>query len=261
MCFSSAMHFFALFNKENMQLHNNTILITGGSSGIGLALATRFHNLGNKIIISGRDNDKLNQVKKSLPGIEIIRADLSKQTDIDALIVSIEQRYHDVNILINSAGIQYNYDFLNEKNILNKINYEITTNFTATVVLCGLLLPTLQKNDNAAIVNISSGLALSPKRSAPVYCSTKAAIHNFTKALRYQMEATHLKVFEIIPPLIDTPMTEGRGRNKISADQLASEFINNFKNNTYESYIGKAKLLKLVSRISPSLADRILKNS
>lgn len=244
-----------------MQLNNNTILITGGSSGIGLALATRFHNLGNKVIVSGRDINKLNAVKESLPGVQIIRADLSKQTDIDALIVIMEQKYPDVNILINNAGIQYNYDFLSEQNLLNKINYEITTNFTATVILCGLLLPTLQKNSNAAIVNVSSGLALSPKRSAPVYCSTKAAIHNFTKALRYQMEKTPLKVFEIIPSLIDTPMTEGRGRNKISADQLVSTFINNFKNNTYESYIGKTKLLKLVSRILPSLADRILKNS
>jgi short-subunit dehydrogenase involved in D-alanine esterification of teichoic acids len=85
-------------------------------------------------------------------------------------------------------------------------------------------------------------------------------VHNFTKALRYQLETTEIKVFEILPPLIDTPMTEGRGKNKISPEQLVREFIRDFKNDRYESYIGKTKLLKLVSRLSPKLADQILKN-
>jgi uncharacterized oxidoreductase len=243
-----------------MKLSGNTILITGGSSGIGLALVKTFNQLGNKIIIVGRDIGKLNDAKKQFPEIDIFPCDLTKQSDIDDLIVFIEQNYPNLNMLFNNAAIQYNYDFLSEPNIVNKVEYEVSANLTSTIKLCGLLLPTLLKNDNAAIINVSSGLALSPKKSAPVYCGTKAAIHNFTKAFRYQMEATNVKVFEILPPIVDTPMTEGRGKNKMTSEQLVDEFIKDFKNNKVESYIGKSKLLKLIARISPKLADRILKN-
>ena len=243
-----------------MKLKENTILITGGSSGIGLALMKQFHHLGNRVIIAARDIDKLAEVKKSFPAVDIFPCDLTRQTDMDALTAFIKQRHPGLNVLINNAAVQYNYDFLNEGNILDKIDYEINANFTSTVKLCALLLPVLITSEPSAIVNISSGLAISPKKSAPVYCGTKAAVHNFTKALRYQLELTGIKVFEILPPLIDTPMTEGRGKNKISAEQLVREFIRDFKNDRHESYIGKTKLLKLVSRLSPKLADQILKN-
>lgn len=243
-----------------MKLTGNTILITGGSSGIGLALAKTFYQLGNKVIIVARDSKKLNNVQKQFPEIAIFQCDLTKQTDIDGLAVFIEQNHPNLNMLFNNAAIQYNYDFLTEQNIVNKIDYEVSANLTSTIKLCGLLLPVLLKNENAAIVNVSSGLAISPKKTAPVYCATKAAIHNFTKAFRYQMEGKNITVFEILPPIVETPMTEGRGENKISSDQLVSEFINDFKNNKVESYIGKSKLLKFISRISPKLADRILKN-
>jgi uncharacterized oxidoreductase len=243
-----------------MKLTGNTILITGGSSGIGLALAKTFYQLDNKVIIVARDIDKLNAIQKQFPEIDIFQSDLTKQTDIDGLTVFVENNHPNLNILFNNAAIQYNYDFLAEQNLVNKIDYEVSANLTSTIKLCGLLLPVLLKNENAAIVNVSSGLAISPKKSAPVYCATKAAIHNFTKAFRYQMEATNIKVFEIVPPIVETPMTEGRGKNKITAEQLVEEFINDFKNDRVESYIGKSKLLKLISRISPKLADRILKN-
>ncbi len=243
-----------------MKLTDNTILITGGSSGIGLALLKTFYELGNKVIIVARNCEKLNEVKKQFPGIDIFECDLTKQSDLDELVVCIEQNYQNLNMLFNNAAIQYNYDFLTEQNIVNKVDYEVSANLTSTIKLCGLLLPTLLKNENAAIINISSGLAISPKKTAPVYCATKAAIHNFTKAYRYQLEDTNIKVFEIIPPLVATPMTEGRGKNKLTPEKLVVEFLNNFKKNKYESYIGKSKLLKFISRISPKLADRILKN-
>jgi short-subunit dehydrogenase involved in D-alanine esterification of teichoic acids len=244
-----------------MKLTDNTILITGGSSGIGLALARLFYESGNKVIVAARDIEKLNAVKMQLPKIDVVECDLTKQADIDGLVVFIEQHHPSLNMLFNNAAIQYNYQFLTEHNIVNKVDYEVNANLVSTIKLCGLLLPTLLKNENAAIVNISSGLAISPKKSAPVYCATKAAIHNFTKAFRYQMEGTTIKVFEILPPIVETPMTEGRGKNKITPEQLVKEFMNDFKNNKMESYIGKSKLLKFISRISPTVADKILKNS
>lgn len=243
-----------------MELTNNTILITGGSSGIGLALVKAFYELGNKVIVVARAIEKLKAVQLQFPEAEIFQCDLTRQDEITNLITFIEQHYPGLNMLFNNAAIQYNYDFLTEQNIADKVEYELSANLTSTIKLCGLLLPTLLKNNNAAVVNISSGLALSPKKSAPVYCASKAAIHNFTKAFRYQLEASPVKVFEILPPMVETPMTTGRGKNKISPEQLVNEFIKDFKRNKPESYIGKTKLLKLISRISPKLADRILKN-
>lgn len=185
---------------------------------------------------------------------------MTEQAELDGLTDFIKNRHSDLNILINNAGIQYNHEFLTEPNLLDKIEYEISANLTAVIKLCALLLPVLAGNENSAIVNVSNGLALSPKRSAPVYCATKAAIHNFTRPLRYQMEEQNPKIFEILPPLVETPMTAGRGKNKISPERLAEEFIRDFKNDRYESCIGKTKLLKFIKRFSPALGDATLKN-
>jgi short-subunit dehydrogenase involved in D-alanine esterification of teichoic acids len=163
-------------------------------------------------------------------------------------------------MLINNAGIQYNYDFLSSSQITYKIDNEIKTNLIAPLQLCALLIPLLQLKPEAAIINISSGLAIAPKKTAPVYCGTKAGIHIFSQALRYQLENSAIKVFEIIPPLVDTPMTAGRGKNKISSQALVEEIWPYFLNNTYEIYIGKARLLNLIYRLSPALALKIMKN-
>lgn len=243
-----------------MELKNNTILITGGSSGIGLALAKHFLSLNNKVIIIGRNKEKLKQIQKYFPEIDIFTGDLTHKNTLNELVLFIEQNYPNLNILINNAAIQYNYHFIDEPNLLNKIDYEIGINLTVPMKLTGLLLPTLLRNKNSAIVNVSSGLFIAPKKSASVYCATKSAIHSFSKTLRYQLENTDLKVFELIPSLIDTPMTAGRGKSKLTPEQLTKEFIKDFKSDKLESYIGKTKLLRLISRIYPKLADRIMKN-
>lgn len=238
----------------------NTILITGGSSGIGLALAKRFLMLKNKVIITGRNLTKLEQIKAEFPEIVIFKGDLTVKNSLDELVMLIEQHHSGINILINNAAVQYNYNFIDEQDLTYKIDYEILANITAPVKLTGLLLPLLLKHKNSAVINVSSGLFISPKKSASVYCATKSAIHSFSKTLRYQLEETSTKVFEIIPALINTPMTEGRGKSKITPEQLVDEFIQNFRADKFESYIGKTKLLKFIHRLSPKLADRIMKN-
>ncbi len=243
-----------------MILNGNSILITGGSSGIGLALAKRFLALNNKVIITGRQAEKLEHLQTEHPQLITFPADLSTKHGLDELLVFLEQQHPDLNILVNNAAVQYNYDFCNETDLLYKIEYEIATNLTAPVKLTGLLLPLLLKNRNSAIVNVSSGLFIAPKKSAPVYCATKAALHSFSKTLRYQLEKSPVKVFELIPALIDTPMTEGRGKSKLSSDKLVEEFLKNLVSDRFETYIGKTKLLKWLGRLSPSLADRIMKN-
>ncbi|ASV30387.1 SDR family oxidoreductase [Maribacter cobaltidurans] len=238
----------------------NTVLITGGSSGIGLALAKRFLELHNKVIITGRNKEKLQRVKATFPEIITFSGDLTDQNSLDELVLFMKQKHVDLNILINNAAVQYNYNFVEEPELTYKINYEVATNITAPIQLTGLLLPLLLKNKNSAIVNVSSGLFMAPKKSASVYCASKSAIHSFSKTLRYQLKHTDTKVFEIIPALVDTPMTAGRNTSKISPEQLTDEFFRNFKKDRFESYIGKTKLLKYISRLSPKLADSLMKN-
>ena len=241
-----------------MLLNNNKILITGATEGIGEALTLKFLELKNTIIAVGRNTQKLEELGKIDPRIIPFKCDISNPRDLESLNLFIQNKHQDLNILINNAGIQYNYNFARETNLVEKIEQEINVNLTAPIKLIALLLPVLQENKNAAIVNVSSGLGLVPKMQAPVYCGTKAGIHIFSKSLRYQLEK--VKVFEIIPPIVDTNMTKGRGNGKITADQLVEEFVKAFAKDEFEVNIGKVKLLKLVNRISPKLAEKIMKN-
>lgn len=243
-----------------MTTSGNTVLITGGSSGIGLALAKRFLYYKNTVIITGRDQTKLEQIKNEFPDMITFAGDLTDRNIVEQLVSFVEQKHPGLNILVNNAAVQYNYSFTDESDLMYKIDYEISVNLVTPLKLTGLFLPLLLKNKNSAVVNISSGLFIAPKKSAPVYCATKSALHSFTKTLRYQLENTNTKVFEIIPALIDTPMTAGRGKSKISPEQLTDEFFRNFSSGKFESYIGKTKLLKLINRFSPKLAEKIMKN-
>lgn len=242
-----------------MNIINNKILITGGSSGIGLALALKLSNLGNQVIITGRDRSKLYQISKQ-HNLFTFCCDLNQSQDLNQLVRQVKEEHSDINILINNAGIQHNYSFLDEVPF-SLIDEEIGVNLSAMIKLCASFTPLLIGTREAAIVNISSSLAVSPKRSAPVYCATKAGVHTFTKALRYQLDQSNVKVFEVVPPLVDTPMTASNHKNKITADELAEEFVDGFEKDIYEMRIGKAKLLKIIHRISPALADTILKNN
>jgi len=241
-----------------MKINNNKILITGATAGIGKSLTETFLKLDNQIIAVGRNKEKLNELEKLDKRIIPFQCDISKQSELDKLTLFIEQEHPDLNILINNAGIQYNYNFLEEPQLLHKIEYEVNVNFLSPLKLIALLLPILEKNKNSAIANVSSGLAIVPKMDAPIYCGTKAGIHIFSKSLRYQLE-DKIKVFEIIPALVDTAMVAGRGKGKISPQKLVDEFIRAFKKDKYEVNIGKVKLLRTVNRICPSLADKLMK--
>ena len=247
-----------------MNLQGNKILITGATRGIGLALVKKFHELGNQIVAVARNQSALLDLAKKYEGIITLSCDLSDEKSLEMLIQEIKTNHSGINTLVNNAGIQVNfYDtrFGEEPDTLEQIKNEIQINLTTPITLVHELLPLLLKQDNASIINISSGLAFAPKKSAPVYCGTKAGLHIFSKALRYHYENTGLKVFEIIPPLVDTDMTKGRGSGKISAAQLVNEFIKAYEKNRFEVNIGKTKLLRFIQRISPRLADNILKNN
>lgn len=162
-----------------MKISANKILITGATSGIGEAILKKFASVGNQIIAVGRNEEKLEALTQQYPGVIPFACDVSEQADLDKLIMFVEQHQADTNILINNAGIQYNYAFADEPAVLGKIAHEINVNLLAPLKLTALLLPILKNNDNAAVVNVTSGLGLVPKKQAPVYCGTKAALHIF----------------------------------------------------------------------------------
>jgi uncharacterized oxidoreductase len=203
-----------------------------------------------------------------LPKLEILPADLADATDRERLLRTVAEHYPKVSLLVNNAGVQHLADHLAPRSTAHtaaqraRAAEELALNIGAVVDLTLGLLPVLRQAPESAVVFVSSGLALAPKKSAPVYCASKAFVHGFAKALRYQCEdsAPHLKIVEVLPPLVDTPMTAGRGRGKISPAQVASETLAGLAAGRREINVGKTKLLRAVQRLSPALADRILRN-
>jgi uncharacterized oxidoreductase len=239
-----------------MKTTENIVLITGGTSGIGLALAKKFLDRSNEVIVTGTNAAKAAAVQSQLPNLQIELADMCDRTALDRLVA----KYPHVNILINNVGIQSNFDFADPSISFNRIEAELDINLVSHLYLIKQYLPRLLTKSTAAIINISSGLAIVPKQSAPIYCASKAALHSFTRVLRWQLEDTTVKVFEIIPPIVDTPMTAGRGRGKISPEALVAEFWTNFERDRYEIRIGKTKLLVILDRIMPTLAEQFIRS-
>lgn len=243
-----------------MQLGQNTVFITGGSSGIGLALARGFLDLQNTVIICGRNQRKLDAVKRQHPEIVTIRCDITQADDVQRTINTVCEASPQLNVLINNAGVQYRYDFSAGESVLTKIDKEIAVNLTALMRLTHLLLPVLARQPRAAIVNVSSLLGSIPKKSAPVYCATKAGVHAFSKSLRYQLVDTAIKVFEVVPPLVDTGMAKGQVGPKISPQALAQEVLQSMQRDQYEIRVGRTKGLIVLNRFFPALVESIVRN-
>ena len=170
-----------------MQLEENTILITGGTSGIGLALAGLLQKQ-NTVIVCGRNPKHIEKTRGLYPRLHVWTCDLADSNSRARLAERVQREFPELNLLINNAGIQHTLDFTEPANHCALITEEITINLTAQIDLVDRLLPLLLSRPAAAVVNITSALALTPKQSAPVYCATKAAMRNFTRALRYQLD-------------------------------------------------------------------------
>jgi len=243
-----------------MKITGNTVLITGGASGIGLSIAKVFLENVNTVIVCGRNIIKLDQVRKQYPGIHTFRCDVSSPVELNQMFEYVTSSFPSLNILVNNAGIQYRYDFLEDESALQKIDAEIDINFKAVARLTKIVLPNLVRASEAAIINVSSFLGIVPKSSAPIYCATKAALHAFSKSLRYQLQGTPVKVFEIITPLVDTDMTRGRedDAGKMSPDILAREVIRKIEMDDYEIKPGRTKLVLFLNRVVPSLVQKVV---
>ena len=192
-----------------MNLARQTVLVTGGSSGIGLALARALQERGSRVLICGRDEAKLAEVARMVPRIETVRCDLGDEGDLDALVEVVQTRLGKLSLLVNNAAVQFNHTFpdTDPEVTATNIKQEVNINLSAPLRLTAQLLPLLAEQPESAVVNLTSGLAMAPKKSAAVYCASKAGLRAFTKVLRYQLEDAKLNVraVEVMLPLVDTP--------------------------------------------------------
>jgi len=235
-----------------MQTNDKKVLITGGGSGIGLILAKTFLNAGSKVIICGRNLEKLEIVKQELPKIEIAQCDVTSDEQIKALLDQCKEVFNGIDILINNAGILQIFDYKNGKLSIEQQVKEIDINLNGAIKMVHYFLPLLLERNAAAIVNVSSGLAFVPLTAAPVYCATKAALHSWTRSIRWHLKGTRIKVFELMPPLVDTEMVqELKGFPKMQLDELATKFMKGFKNDKFEITPGPAGQLKMLSKWAP----------
>jgi len=234
-----------------MKTEGNTILITGGATGIGLALAEAFLTKGNKIIICGRRTDKLLEIKHKYPEIHFRPCDVTKEDERKELYHWAVLAFPNLNILVNNAGIQRPVDFKKGDSDFHEAEQEIITNLTAPVHLSALFIPHLMKQKESAVINVSSGLGFIPIAFMPVYCATKAALHSFSISLRHQLRDTTVKVFEIIPPTVDTELDHGRRgttNRGINPEIVATASLKSIEKNEYEIAVGEAENLMTGSK-------------
>lgn len=248
-----------------MDLSHRTILVTGATRGIGRELTDQLIVLGAHVVAAGRDHELLESLS-AIHGRQVTTwaVDLANPAAVDALVDTLPARHPRVSIVINNAGVQAITHLLTDDpgTLRPALRRELAVNVDAVVALSAGLLPHLSRQPSAAIVNVTSGLALAPKASAPVYCASKSAVRTFTRALRYQCQedAPHIQVSEVMLPLVDTDMTIGRGRDKISAAAAAAAIIAGIRRGSAETYVGKARILPALMRLSPALGYRILRS-
>jgi uncharacterized oxidoreductase len=187
-----------------MKMTGNTVLITGGGSGIGRALAETLHARDNRVIIAGRRQTALDEVAATNPGVETLPFDVSDAHAIAALAADVTERFPNLNVVIHNAGIMRAEQV--GSGDLPTVEDTVATNLLGPIRLNSALLPLLRRQPEGAIVTVTSGLAFLPRADYPTYCATKAAIHSYTQSLRTQLAGTNLQVIELVPPYVQTEL-------------------------------------------------------
>ncbi|MEM7134967.1 MAG: SDR family NAD(P)-dependent oxidoreductase [Myxococcota bacterium] len=241
-----------------MKLTGNTMLITGGSAGIGLALAQKFAELGNDVIVTGRNAEKLEAAKAASGRITTVQSDAGDPDQIKTLAAQMREQHPKLNVLINNAGVMFHRNLSVPADDLTGLTAELDINVAGPIRLVSAFIEQLKAN-KGTIINVSSGLAFVPLHSAPIYCATKAAIHSYSVSLRQQLARQGVEVVELMPPAVRTEMLgevpdEG-GFQILTTDQLVQATIKGLENGRNEIRPGQANQLHWMSRIAPGFIN------
>jgi uncharacterized oxidoreductase len=248
-------------SDKKMKLINRTILITGGSSGIGFEFARQLIAQKNIVIVCGRSHQRLLETKVALPDVHIFTCDIARQDERDKLLEFIRDNFSGCNVLINNAAIVHKTNFRDDADMLEKTDYEIQTNLMAPIALAKMILPLFEKQTQSAIINITTGLVYAPRAVYPIYNATKSGLHAFTQALRYQLKKFPIRVIEVMMPVVDTPWHKGEvPKIAITSEKAVREAVTKIESGDLEVRVGKVKLLYLLSRIAPGFAFRRVNN-
>jgi uncharacterized oxidoreductase len=241
-----------------MKLEGRTILITGGTSGIGFEMAKQLIARRNTVLITGRDQRKLEEAKSALSGVHTFQSDASNPEDSHSLRQRVTAEFPACDTLINNAGIMRNLN-MNEPRSLTDVTRELNINLNGPVQMVQEFLPHLTSRPNALIVNVSSGLAFVPFPLSPIYSAAKAGIHAFTRCLRVQLKGSNVTVVELAPPGVETKLfrgefeTEMKGQKGMAVDVLVAKAITGIEAGKTEIRPGLSNVLYLMSRLAPSL--------
>ena len=236
-----------------MKTTKNTILVTGGSAGIGFEIAKLFSSHGNTVIITGRDKSRLQSAAAQLPNITPIAGDVNDPEHVEQLAQKLEKNFPALNVIVNNAGRAALHDLTQDNGLIEKAADEIQTNYLSIVRLNERLLPLLKKQRDAAIVNVSSIVAFTPNHKMSTYGASKAALHSYTQSLRLALaKNSNIKVFEVMPPLVNTEFSQAiGGANGIPASTVAEELMVAFRKDQFELHIGKTAYIYELNRTSP----------
>ena len=245
-----------------MRTSGKTVLITGGGSGIGLALAERFYNAGNKVIICGRRIDKLQEAKEKMPNLHTLVCDVANEADRKLLLDAMVNEFPELDVLVNNAGIQQRINLQDLNADWGYFHQEIVANLEAPIHLTMLFLPYLLKKQEGTIINVSSNLAVTPAAWVPIYSATKAALHSFSMSLRLQLAETNVNIVEVMPTAINTDLG-GVGLHTfgVPVDEFADAVFVGLENGDMEiGYAGSEKTIRATRDEIDEVAKRMWEN-
>lgn len=245
-----------------MKTSNNKILIIGGSAGIGFSIA-QLLSADNKVVITGRNAARLQAAAVQLKNTTAIVGDISDAADVDRLVEQVYREHPDLNIVINNAGKAFAYDLAAAQAAgYDKAGQEILTNYLSIIRLNEKLLPLLRRQAQAAIVNVTSIVAFAPGARLATYAASKAALRSYTQSLRYTLRSTNIKVFELMPPLVDTEFsTEINGHLGIKPEVVAEDLVKALSEDRLEIRVAGTDDLYKVFLSSPEQALEIINSS
>lgn len=237
-----------------MNIQNKTILITGGGTGIGFAIAKSLSVKGNNIILAGRREDVLKDAVAKLPGSSYFVTDVTNDASVNSLVQQVKNKFGGLDILVNNAGTGF-YNPLDSDSgkVFEHAKFEMELNYLSVVNLTERFLPFLKASKEAAIINIESIVSYLPNLRIPTYSASKAALHSYALALRLSLEISnpHVKVFEVFPPFVDTDLTKAFDTDKLSPDEVAQDLYNALLKDEYAVRNGQTKDVYPAYRQSP----------